>query len=70
MQNNYIAILHVGMAFAWQSSNNLTLHDPRNILDNKAPGTRFGQCLQGFRVIKKVPTMGCTISAFYAKILQ
>ena len=40
------------------------------ILDKKAPGTRFDQCLQGFRVIKEAPTMGCTISALCAKILQ
>jgi hypothetical protein len=33
----------------------------RNILDKKAPGARFNQCLQGFRVIKKPPTMGCTV---------
>jgi hypothetical protein len=40
------------------------------ILDNKAPDTRFVQCLQGFRVITKLPTMGCTLSAFCAKIFE
>jgi hypothetical protein len=40
------------------------------ILDNKAHDTRFDQCLQGFRGLKKPPTMGCTNSAFYAKFLQ
>jgi hypothetical protein len=38
----------------------------KNILDKKAPGALFGQCLQGFCVIKKPPTMGCTISALCA----
>jgi hypothetical protein len=38
----------------------------RNILDNEAPDIRFDQCLQGFRVIKKAPTMRCTVSAFCA----
>jgi hypothetical protein len=37
-----------------------------NILDKQAPDTRFGQCLQGFRVIKKVATMACTNSALCA----
>ena len=41
-----------------------------NILDNKAADTRFDQCLQGFRIIKKAPTMSCTISAVCAKLLQ
>jgi hypothetical protein len=41
-----------------------------NILDKKAPDTHFGQCLQRFRVTKKFPTMGCTISALCAKLLQ
>jgi hypothetical protein len=40
------------------------------ILDKQAPDTHFGQCLQGFRVVKKPPTMGCTISAFCAKIVK
>jgi hypothetical protein len=40
------------------------------ILDKQATGTRFGQCLQGFRVLKKVVTMTCTISAFCAKIVK
>jgi hypothetical protein len=40
------------------------------ILDNKAPDTCFGQCLQGFRVLKKVVTMTCTVSAFCAKIAK
>jgi hypothetical protein len=34
------------------------------ILDKKAPDTHFGQCLRGFRVLKKVAIMTCTISAF------
>jgi hypothetical protein len=38
------------------------------ILDKKAPGTRFDQCLQGFRVTKKVVIMTCTLSAFCAKM--
>jgi hypothetical protein len=40
------------------------------ILDKKAPDTRFVQCLQGFRVMKKAATMACTNSAFCAKLLQ
>jgi hypothetical protein len=40
------------------------------ILDKEAADTRFGQCLQGFRVTKKVVIMTCTISAFGAKIRQ
>jgi hypothetical protein len=40
------------------------------ILDNKAPGLRFDQCLQGFRDLKKAATMACTNSALCAKILQ
>jgi hypothetical protein len=28
------------------------------ILDKEAPDTRISQCLQGFRVVKKPPTMG------------
>jgi hypothetical protein len=40
------------------------------ILDKEAADTRFDQCLQGFRVLKKVVIMTCTNSAFYAKILQ
>ena len=39
------------------------------ILDNKAPGARFGQCLRGFRVLKKVVIMTCAISAFCAIML-
>jgi hypothetical protein len=38
------------------------------ILDTKAPDTRFDQCLQGFRVFKKVVIMTCTIYAVYAII--
>jgi hypothetical protein len=41
-----------------------------NILDKSARDTRFDQCLQGFRVIKKAATMACTISAFCAKIFK
>ena len=40
------------------------------ILDKQAPDTRFDQCLQGFRVIKKAPTMACTNSALCAKIAK
>jgi hypothetical protein len=40
------------------------------ILDNKAPDTRFDQCLQGFRITKKAATMRGTISAFCAKLLK
>jgi hypothetical protein len=40
------------------------------ILDKEASDTRFDQCLQGFRVLKKGVTMACTISAFCAKIIQ
>jgi hypothetical protein len=40
------------------------------ILDKEAADTRFDQCLQGFRVLKKVVIMTCTKSAFCAKILQ
>jgi len=40
------------------------------ILDKTSPDTPFGQCLQGFRVLKKVVTMTCTISAFCAKIFK
>jgi len=40
------------------------------ILDKEAPDTRFDQCLQGFRVLKKVVTMTCTNSAFCANLLQ
>jgi hypothetical protein len=40
------------------------------ILDNKPPDTRFVQCLQGFRVIKKVATMACTNSAPCAKMAR
>jgi hypothetical protein len=36
------------------------------ILDRKAAGTRFDQCLQGFRVLKIVVIMTCTKSAIYA----
>jgi hypothetical protein len=39
------------------------------ILDTKTTDTRFGQCLQGYRVFKKVVTMTCTNSAFYAIML-
>ena len=38
------------------------------ILDKQEPDTRFDQCLQGFRVLKKGVTMTCTISAVYAII--
>ncbi len=37
-----------------------------SILDKKAPDTPFDQCLQGFRILKKPPTMSCTILAFCA----
>jgi hypothetical protein len=40
------------------------------ILDKVAPDTRFDQCLQGFRVLKKVVIMACTVSAFCAKIFK
>jgi hypothetical protein len=40
------------------------------ILDREAPDTRFDQCLQWFRVLKKVVIMTCTKSAFYAKLVQ
>jgi hypothetical protein len=40
------------------------------ILDKKAPDTRFDQCLQGFRDLKKAATMACTNSAFCAKIAK
>jgi hypothetical protein len=40
------------------------------MVDKKAPDTRFDQCLQGFRVLKKLPTMGCTVFPVYAKILE
>jgi hypothetical protein len=40
------------------------------ILDKRAPDTRFDQCLQGFRVLKKGVIMTCTNSAFYAKIFK
>jgi hypothetical protein len=40
------------------------------IIDNKAPGARFDQCLRGFRVLKKSVMMTCTISTLCAKILK
>jgi hypothetical protein len=36
------------------------------MLDKTARDTRFDQCLQGFRVLKKVVIMTCTKSAFCA----
>jgi hypothetical protein len=39
------------------------------ILDKRPPDTRFDQCLQGFRVLKKAFMMTCTNSATYSKIL-
>jgi hypothetical protein len=40
------------------------------ILDKTAPDTHFTQCLQGFRIPKKLSTMTCTNSALHAKLLQ
>jgi hypothetical protein len=40
------------------------------ILDKTAPDTRFDQCLQGFRVLKKGVTMACTNSALCAKMAR
>jgi hypothetical protein len=40
------------------------------MLDRKVPNMRFDQCLQGFRVLKKVVIMTCTKSALYAKLAQ
>jgi hypothetical protein len=45
-------------------------HRQENILDTEAPGTRFDQCLQGFRILKISVIMTCTNSSLYAIMRQ